>query len=96
MACIGCKTPSSELAQATLTRRVGGTRSDSSASRSIRPWLSNGKISTCQPSQPNCSAQRRMAACSKAEISSRPGAWLRQIPSKAKLSASVPPEVNTT
>jgi len=90
----GSAAPVSLLTCITEIITVSGSSRASSFSRSTEPFLPAGISSTVCPIRWISSAQAETAGCSTEEISTFPG--LRRLfrcPSKARLSASVPPEV---
>ena len=88
----GWSTPVSWLAAINAATEPRGKRPSASryASGSSRPLLGTGIHSTGMPRSASCSATRVTEGCSR-RLSARPGAL-----AKARLLASVPPEVNST
>src|SRR5918993_804572 len=100
MSATGWPVPTSLLAAITATRAVRpGWRSAPRRAGSTRPSPSTGARSSCAPASAAAQAAASSTAwCSTAEQTRcrASGARARTVPLTARLSASVPPEVNTT
>ena len=97
---IGCSEPTSLLTHITDTTAGLRASAASSASRRSAPLASTGRMISSPPSVATVCAAARIALCSMAETATRRGrpraAAANADPMMARLSASVPPEVNTT
>ena len=91
----GCTTPVTLLAHITAARRSPGRSRRSNSAASTVPSPSTGAQATSKPRRSSSRAGSRTAGCSIALTTSRPGG-LPARPKTAWLSASDPPEVNTT
>ncbi len=96
----GCRVPTSLLTHITDTTAGPAARAASSASSRTTPLPSTGRTSSSPPSRATAWAAASTALCSVAHTAARirrPAARAASAPPiTARLSASVPPEVNTT